>query len=39
MGRAGPTHLDISQGAAVIIAVVIVALVVMVGVIVRRGMK
>jgi uncharacterized protein HemY len=39
MSRTGPTHLDISQGTAVIMLVVVVAVLVLVGLIVRHGMK
>jgi hypothetical protein len=39
MGHGGPVQIDVSQGAAVIMLVVIVAVVVMVGLIVRRGRK
>jgi len=39
MSRTGPTHLDVSQGTAVIMLVVVVAVVVMFVLIVRRGMK
>jgi hypothetical protein len=39
MSRTGPTHLNVSPGTAVLMLVVIVAVVVIFGLIVRRGMK
>jgi hypothetical protein len=39
MGLTLPRNLDVSQGAGVIMLVVIVAVVVIFGLIVRRGMK
>jgi hypothetical protein len=39
MGHHVPTRIDVSQGTALILLVAIVALVVFIGFVVRRGMK